>query len=63
MYKRQEQQERERIEWSRRQTLGEALKACDDDQQAIRSLLEPFWGFLQVRTPETMARVLRGALP
>ena len=58
-----EQQERERNEWSRRQTLGEALKACGDDQQAIRPLLEPFWGFSQVRTPETMARVLRGVLP
>jgi hypothetical protein len=39
------------------------LKACGNDQQATRSLLEPFWGFSQVRTPETMARVLRGALP
>ena len=58
-----EQQERERIEWSRRQELGETLRACGDDQQAVRSLLQPLWGFSQVRTPETMARMLRGALP
>ena len=55
-----QQQDRETIEWNRRQELGRELKACGDDSDAVRSLLDPYWGFSNVRDPATMARLLHG---
>ena len=55
-----QQQKREKIEWQRRQELGQGLKACGDDMAAATLLLEPFWGFSKVKDPASMARLLRG---
>jgi hypothetical protein len=55
-----QQQDRETVEWNRRLELGQDIRACGDDRDAVRSLLDPYWGFSYGRDPETMARLLRG---
>ena len=49
----------ERIEWQRRQELGLELRGCSEDPEAVRTLLDPYWGFSQVKKPETLARFLQ----
>ena len=51
--------ERERIEWQRRQELGLELRGCSEEPEAVRNLLDPYWGFSQVKKPETLARLLQ----
>ncbi|MEB3316749.1 MAG: hypothetical protein VKO39_01190 [Cyanobacteriota bacterium] len=52
----------ERKEWSERERLGaqllEVLETGDGD---LRQLLDPYWGFASVRSPQELWAVLRGA--
>ena len=58
----QAHRERERIEWQRRQELGQELKGCREHPEALQTLLEPYWGFSHVKRPETMAGILRKSI-
>ncbi len=61
--------DRERIEWRRRQELSASLAALLPDPEephdpagpgaaAVRELLDPYWGFGSLRTPQELRRLL-----
>lgn len=59
----EDQQRRERMEWDRRQALGQQLQLYSDDRAALRKLLTPYWGFDRILSPEQARELLLGNRP
>jgi hypothetical protein len=54
--------EEEALEWQERQRLSAELSdrlEGDDATAAVRELLDPYWGFSNVQSPETLRALLR----